>query len=172
MKLMRNIEETKVVVQINPDILETQPFLKGMTATQLEKLAEDSMPTEFNAGERIYIYGGGSANHFYLILEGRVELKTPVTGGGAPYIQTLGPGDILGWSWLFPQQFRHCDARALTPIKAIFFYGRQLRELCEKDHDVGCELMKVFWESASDDCRERATNWWTPLTALGRGFRG
>jgi hypothetical protein len=30
----------------------------------------------------------------------------------------------------------------LTPAKAILFYGTHLRELCEENHDLGCEMMK------------------------------
>jgi hypothetical protein len=49
---------------------------------------------------------------------------------------------VLGWSWLFPPYLWHFDARAVTPPKAIFFYGTRLRELCEENHDLGYELMK------------------------------
>jgi len=122
-------------------ILEAQPFLKGMTSRQLELLAEESMLAEFKADDRI-LYQGGPANRFYLILEGRAELELPVAGGDGVHVQTLGAGDVLGWSWLFPPYHWHFDARAVTPIKAIFFYGTRLRELCEENRDLGYELMK------------------------------
>ena len=57
-------------------------------------------------------------------------------------VQVIGPGDVLGWSWLFPPYYWHFDARALVPTTAIFFYGTRLREQCEADHDLGYELMK------------------------------
>ena len=38
-------------------------------------------------------------------------------------IQTLGPGDDLGWSWLFPPYYLHSSARASEPTKMIFFSG-------------------------------------------------
>jgi CRP-like cAMP-binding protein len=128
-------------MKINTTTLAEQPFLKGMSTRQLEILVENSMMAEFKTDERM-IYEGGAANRFYLILQGRVELESPVMGGDGIHIQTLGAGDVLGWSWLYPPYLWHFDARAVTPTTAIFFYGTRLRELCEENHDLGYELMK------------------------------
>ena len=128
-------------MKINTSILEAQPFFRGMNARQLELLAENSMIAEFKADERI-LCENGPANRFYLILEGRVEVESPMLGGEAIHLQTLGAGDVLGWSWLFPPYLWRFDARAVNPTKAIFFYGTRLRELCEENHDLGYELMK------------------------------
>ena len=122
-------------------ILAAQPFLAGMAPAHLELLAADTLPAEFQAGERI-LSEGGPANRFYLLLEGRVELESAVLDGEPVPIQTLGPGDLLGWSWLYSPYCWHFDARAATPVKAILFYGKHVRELCEENHDLGFELMK------------------------------
>jgi len=128
-------------MQTNISFLETQPFLKGMSARQLELLAADSHPVEFRTGERILIEGG-KANRFFLIVEGRVEVEsTPLEGEAIP-IQTLVAGDVLGWSWLFPPYYWQFDARASTPTKALCFYGTHLRNVCETNQDLGYELMK------------------------------
>lgn len=136
----RQNEEEKFM-KITTTTLAAQPFLNGMNKRQLELLVENSMLAEFKTDERIATQGG-PANRFYLILEGQVQLETPVMEGEAMRIQILGPGDVLGWSWLFPPYLWHFDARAVTPTKAIFFYGTRLRELCEENHDLGYELMK------------------------------
>jgi len=132
-------------MKINTAVLEAQPFLKGMAARQLEILSAESMLAEFKTDERI-LYEGGPANRFYLILEGRVELESPMREGESIHTQTLSKGDVLGWSWIFPPYRWHFDARAVTPTKAIFFYGTRLRELCEENHDFGYELMKRISE--------------------------
>ncbi len=133
-------------MEINLSMLANQPFLTGMAERQLQVLLQHSMPAAFKADEFIF-YEGDPANRFYLILEGRVSLESPIeeVGGfrsGAVQIQTVGKGDVLGWSWLFPPYYWHFDARAVTPVKAIFFYGTALREEGERDHDFGYELMK------------------------------
>ncbi len=127
-------------MRINTTILEAQPFLRGMKTRPLELLAENSMLAEFKAGETI-LSEGDSANRFYLMLDGQVELISRGEDSGPIHIQTIGTGDVLGWSWLFPPYYWHFDAQAVTPAKTIFFYGTRLRELCEENHDLGYELM-------------------------------
>jgi hypothetical protein len=57
-------------------------------------------------------------------------------------VDTIGAGDLLGWSWMFPPYVWHFTARATEPTDAIFFYGTILREYCERDHSLGYELFK------------------------------
>ncbi len=85
---------------------------------------------------------GRPANRFYLILDGRVVLGTELGDRGIIAVQTLGPGDELGWSWLLPPYHTHLSARALSPTKAISFHGTRLREESERDHEFGYQLMK------------------------------
>ena len=41
-------------MQLNPAILAAQPFLKGLSAQQIELLADNAMPAEFKTGELIF----------------------------------------------------------------------------------------------------------------------
>lgn len=123
-------------------MLAEQPFFRGLSESLLESLAKEAMPVEFKAGELIF-NEGGLANRLYLLLSGKVALEFPTDLEHEPVaIETIGDGSVLGWSWLFPPYYWHFDARALTPVKAIFFYGTRLREQCETDHELGYELMK------------------------------
>ena len=121
------------------------PFLKGFTSRNLQILADSAMHVEFETGQIIF-QEGDLANRFYLIESGKVALETPKKDEEPKLIQTIGAGDVLGWSWLFPPYYWHFDARAVEPTKAIFFYGTRLREQCEQDHDLGYELMKRMSE--------------------------
>jgi CRP-like cAMP-binding protein len=117
-----------------------QPFFKGLTARHLQLLTASALEMQFEAGQSIF-QEGSPANRFYLILEGKVVLESDLKERGVIPIQTLGPGDDLGWSWLFPPYYLHSSARALEPTRTIFFYGTRLREQCEQDHDLGYQLM-------------------------------
>ena len=103
------------------------------------------MQTSFSPGEWIF-HEGDMANRFYLIQEGEVVLESCVKDCGTIFVQAIGAGDVLGWSWLFPPYYWHFDARATKPTKAIFLYGTRLRERCEEDHDLGYALMKRMAE--------------------------
>lgn len=122
--------------------LAAQPFFKGLPEHYLELLADNAMQAEFRAGELIF-KEGDPANRFYLIFTGMVALESQTQANNDPFlVETIGGYTVLGWSWLFPPYFWHFDARAITPVKAIFFDGTYLREQCETDHDLGYELTK------------------------------
>ena|SRR2546421_4689424 len=117
------------------------PFVKGLSARHLATLALYSSETEFGPGERIF-REGEPANRFYLIIEGNVALEARAQNASPVLIQSIGAGDVLGWSWLFEPYVWHFDARAVEPTRAIFFYGTWLRDQCEEDHDFGSQVMK------------------------------
>jgi CRP/FNR family transcriptional regulator, cyclic AMP receptor protein len=121
------------------------PFLKNIGPRNQKILADSAMHVKFEPGEIIF-QEGDLANRFYLIESGKVALEASKRDEEPKLIQTIGAGDVLGWSWLFPPYYWHFDARAVEPIKAIFFYGTRLREQCEQDHDLGYELMKRMSE--------------------------
>ena len=132
-------------MQLNPELLAAQPFFKGLSAQQIELLADNALPADFKTDELIFKQSS-PANRFYIILSGEVTLESPCPKcddeRGTVLIKTVGAGSVLGWSWLFPPYYSHFDARAVSPVKTIFFYGTRLREQCESDHDLGYELMK------------------------------
>lgn len=128
-------------MKIDITLLAAQPFLKGLSKQQLEVLSNNAMEVEFPAGRMIF-NEGLVANRFYIILEGEVALESPVEGKEPQLIQTIGAGEVLGWSWLFPPYHWAFDARAVKPTKAIIFFASTLRELCESDNILGYELMK------------------------------
>jgi CRP-like cAMP-binding protein len=132
-------------MQISTEILMAQPFLKGLSEQQIELLADNAMPAEFKTGELI-LKESSPANRFYILLSGEVTLESPCPKcddkRGTVLIEIVGAGSVLGWSWLFPPYYSHFDARAISPVKAIFFYGTRLRAQCENDHELGYQLMK------------------------------
>jgi CRP/FNR family cyclic AMP-dependent transcriptional regulator len=125
-------------------LVSQHPFLAGMSAHQLRILSDCAMQSHFEANELIF-REGDPADRFYLINRGKVALESQ-TNRGRTSIQSIGAGDVLGWSWLFPPYFWHFDARALEPTDAIFIYGTMLREECESDHDLGYELTRRMAE--------------------------
>ena len=117
------------------------PFLAGMNRTQLALLTDCAIATHFKKGEAI-LREGEFANRFYLIETGKIVLEAGTSCGEALVVETIGPGDLLGWSWIFPPYVWQFTARAVQPTTAIFFYGTILREYCEKDRSLGYELLK------------------------------
>ena len=117
------------------------PFLAGLGRKELALLTDCAMAVHFKKGQTI-LREGEFANRFYLIESGKVTLESDVNPGEPVVIETIGPGDLLGWSWMFPPYVWRFTARATEPTEAIFFYGTILREYCERDHSLGYELFK------------------------------
>ena len=117
------------------------PFLAGMHHAQVALLADCAMAIRFEPGQLIF-REGGFAQRFYLVETGKVILETNEDTGERIIVDKAGPGDLLGWSWMFPPYIWHFSARAAERTEAIFFNSAILREYCERDQALGYDLMK------------------------------
>jgi CRP/FNR family cyclic AMP-dependent transcriptional regulator len=77
-----------------------------------------------------------------LVRSGRVALHIDMPGRGDLRIQTVGPGEILGWSWLIYPYKWHFSGVAVAETRAIALDGECLRTKCEKDPHFGYEMLK------------------------------
>src|SRR4051794_34607874 len=77
------------------------PVLIGLDESALEFLSGRAIPVIFEKDE-VILHQGGQANRLYLIEEGEIALEAQ-NGGKPPFVlETVGAGDLLGWSWMFP----------------------------------------------------------------------
>ena len=124
-------------------ILAEHPFFRDLEERHLDLVVGCASNVRFNAGDFIFRHGE-EANEFYLVREGMVALEIFVTGRGAVNVQTIGEGQILGWSWLVPPYRWRFDAHATELTRAIALDGKCLRNKSEQDHDLGYQLLKRF----------------------------
>jgi len=124
-------------------ILGGHAFFEGLPDRHLAVILGCTSNVRFEAGERL-CREGHEASTFFLIREGHVALEVPAPPGEPIRIQTLGAGDVLGWSWLIPPHRWRFDAHALERTRAFALDGACLRRKCEEDRDFGYELLKRF----------------------------
>jgi CRP/FNR family transcriptional regulator, cyclic AMP receptor protein len=137
-------QQRRKMMQRLKTTLAKHPFFKGLDQSYLDLIIGCASNMHFDSGEFI-LREGEEANQFYIIRQGRVALEAVLAPGREPIIiQIIREGDVLGWSWLFPPHRCHFDARAVAPTEAIALDGKYLRTKCEKDHDLGYELLKRF----------------------------
>jgi CRP-like cAMP-binding protein len=127
------------MIEVNAAALATHPFLHGMSADQLGLLADAARDVSFPARHRLF-EDGGYATRFWLIQAGHVSLDLHVPGDGPVIIETIGMGELLGWSWLFPPYKWAFGAVAATAVEAFEFDAPAVRELCAADPGLGYEL--------------------------------
>jgi CRP-like cAMP-binding protein len=85
---------------------------------------------------------GEPANQFYLIREGNVALEVYAPGRGQVVLQTIGAGELIGWSWLIPPYKWCVDGRAIAFVHTIALDGKCLRGKCDENPRLGYELLK------------------------------
>ena len=122
------------------DILARHPFWNNLPPQYFPLLIECAVIERFHPGEQIF-KRGYDAEHFYLIHQGKVALETAyVPGEGFITIRTLGAGEALGWSWLFPPHQWHFSARAVEPTEAVVFRADALRNKAKETPAFGYDL--------------------------------
>jgi CRP-like cAMP-binding protein len=131
------------------ELLAEQPFLAGLSDARLDRLARCTRTTVLAAGHRVF-REGGHADRFWLVRTGYVHLETHVPGRGDVIVETLGPGAVLGWSWLFPPYRWHFGAVAVEPTFVVEFDGTAVRRACEADPMLGYELTRRLVEVVVD----------------------
>jgi len=124
-------------------ILSKHPFLKGLKPEHLKILVGCALNLRFNAGQFLF-HEGEEANEFYMIREGKVAVQIQGAERGPITVQTIGEGEVLGWSWLIPPYRWRFDVKALELTRAIALDGKCLRTKSEEDHDLGYQLLRRF----------------------------
>lgn len=125
------------------DLLAGHPFFSGIDPEHLDLIAGCGRNVSFDAGAQI-AREGDPAHYFYVLREGRVTVDVQEPIHGPIVVATLSPGDVLGWSWLFPPYRWRFDARALEPLHAVALDGVCLRGKCDSDPRLGYDLLHRF----------------------------
>ena len=102
-------------------------FLKGLGERHLLLLASGVRPQVFQPGDYLG-REGEPATAFYLIQAGHVSLGIPTPDRGVTPVQTVGPGEVVGWSWLVSPHRWRFDCRAVGTVQALSLNAEWLRE--------------------------------------------
>lgn len=122
-------------------ILVEHPFITGLSPEHIQLIVGCAKNVVFEPGKYIF-KENEEANSFYIIRSGKVALEIYSPEVGSIIIQTLGEGDIIGWSWMIPPYQWRFDARAVELTRVIELDGTCLRNKCESDPGLGYEIMK------------------------------
>lgn len=125
------------------ELLGEARVFEGLREDQLELIAGCGQIAAFETGRHLF-REGDDADVFYLLRHGRLALELYMPGRGALTVSTHGPGELIGWSWLFPPYRWHLDGRVVERVSAVVFDGACLRGKAEANHELGYELMKRF----------------------------
>ena len=130
-------------------VLRAQPFFDGLPSELVTVMVECARNVRFDAGQRIFGQGE-DADLFYLLRAGRVTLEVHDPALGVRVVQTLEPGEVLGWSWLFAPYRWAWTARAVETSRALAMDGRCLRRKFDEDPALGYAFMQRVGRALSE----------------------
>ncbi|MEU6199866.1 cyclic nucleotide-binding domain-containing protein [Streptomyces sp. NPDC047061] len=120
-------------------------LLTALPQTQRERLMELAHEVSFPEDSRIF-EAGGTADRFWVIRSGAVNLDQEVTSRKRVTVATLGAGDLLGWSWLFPPYTWDFGAVAFSQVRAYEYDASAVLALCVEDPLLGLSLVRTVAE--------------------------
>jgi CRP-like cAMP-binding protein len=120
-------------------------LLTALPPPQREHLMALAREVSFPEDARIF-EAGGAADRFWVIRSGAVSLDQKVTSLQRVTVASLGSGDLLGWSWLFPPHRWDFGAVAFSPVRAYEFDAAAVLALCEEDPQLGLILVRSVAE--------------------------
>lgn len=122
-------------------ILRQHPFVADLSEEHMQTIMGCASLVVFKESDYL-THEGQSADKLYLIRTGRIALEIDLAERGALRIQTAGPGDVIGWSWLISPYRWHFSACAVADSRVVVLDGKCLKTKCESDHDFGYDMLK------------------------------
>ena len=126
--------------------LARSPIFANLSPAELDLVSAAAHQVRYPAGHRLFLEGA-PARGCWLIHDGCVALDLTVPGRGRVVVQTLGAGDVLGWSWLLPPYEWHFGAVTAQPTTATELDTELLRRLAGEDTRFGYGLALSLFEA-------------------------
>lgn len=120
-------------------------MLRDLPTGALEFLESLAVEIEFGPGALIFDEDD-AADSFYIVATGKVGLEVSMPARDPVLIQTLGPGELLGVSWLFPPHRWAWSARALEPTMVVAFDARAVMDECDRDVQLAVHVYRAVAE--------------------------
>jgi CRP-like cAMP-binding protein len=121
--------------------LSQHPLFVDLSLSTVELISRYAHDVAFEPGQ-VILSEGGLAGALYLLQNGQVALSARSPGKGNLLVQTLGGGEVLGLSWLFPPFQWRFDAYALDFVEALAVEGPGLRASLDDDPVFGYQVLK------------------------------
>jgi CRP-like cAMP-binding protein len=121
--------------------LEELEFLHDMPPSYLKWIASLAEAKEYRPNTFIF-REGDMGRSIYLVADGHVALEIGVPGQGAVQIDTVGVGELLGWSPVLETGPMTASARTVTPCQLIVLDAGRILALCARNPMFGMEFIR------------------------------
>jgi len=129
-------------------VLAETPFFASLSPEHRQLCASYASWATYNAGQFL-LFAGTEADRCLVLASGKVDLE--VTGDTGPVtVETLGPHEVIGWSWLVAPYRWGASALAAEGVAAVSLDAVALRSACEANVDLHYELMAAVCPLVGD----------------------
>ncbi|MEK9523345.1 Crp/Fnr family transcriptional regulator [Streptomyces sp. NPDC087908] len=122
--------------------MSTPPNLRltaALSAGHRDRLLRCATPVDVPEDTRFF-EEGGYADRFWMVRTGTVTLDVHVPGRRPAVVDSVGAGELLGWSWLFEPYRWRFGAEAMTRVRADEFDAATVRMMMDADPGFGFAL--------------------------------
>jgi CRP-like cAMP-binding protein len=131
----------RLSIMILPEEIEAIAFLRNLGEPYANQVARLAQLRECPAGAVLF-REGGACTHIYFVLQGTVELEIESTVDRSVWVQTVGAGDLLGWSSLLTGGPMTATAQARERCRLASLAVAPLLALCNELPRFGAAFMR------------------------------
>jgi CRP-like cAMP-binding protein len=139
------LQRSAIVAAINnwDQIVNRAGIERGAELGVVSALAKQLQPSEFEAGEKIFVEGE-PGDRVFIIGRGKVKVSAEGPGGRVNLLAVLGTSDVLGELGVFDPGPRTCTATAVTGVEAVWLDRATLRALMADRPTIAEQLLQVL----------------------------
>lgn len=131
------------------DLLAEQSLFEGIGPDDLDFLAQCGQLVHRTAGEMVFREGEVAAQCF-VVRSGAVIVGLHDPARGHVGLASVEPGEVLGWSWMFPPNRWRFDATAGCECSLIAFDAPCFTAKLDEEPHLGYVLMTRLARQASE----------------------
>ncbi len=126
---------------VSLETLKNIQFLQDFSDDHLQHIASLAEIKEFPAGSVVFRKGHPPSS-VYLVVQGNITLEINVPARGTMQPQTVGSGELLGWTPVLGPGFMTATARVQTPSTLLVLNAAQIRAFWAYDLSFGFAFMQ------------------------------
>jgi CRP-like cAMP-binding protein len=122
------------------ELLGRVPVFSTLERTDLERIAEVSVPRTFDPGQAVF-REGDSSDTCYVVRDGHARAIRSHPDGRTITLATFGPGDIFGELAMFEDERRSATVEAIETTSVIGVLGPDMRRLMIEHPEISTRLV-------------------------------
>jgi len=122
------------------ELLGRVPAFSTLVQSDLERIAQLSVPRQFQPGEVVFREGDAS-DTCYVVREGHARAIHEHGDGRTITLATFGPGDIFGELAMFEDELRSATVEAIDPTTVVAVLGPDMRRLMTEHPEISMRLV-------------------------------